>query len=68
MLCHRRGFIEDICYFTALANWNFSKVQRHKVLLQAQRAKGVKVVYRMFKKVDRTCRLCHLNTRLMKKR
>jgi uncharacterized LabA/DUF88 family protein len=46
-------------YFTALANWNFSKVQRHKVLLQAQRANGVKVVYGMFKKVDRTCRLCH---------
>ena len=51
--------IEDIYYFTALANWNTAKVQRHKVLLQAQRACGVKVVYGMFKKVDKACRLCH---------
>jgi uncharacterized LabA/DUF88 family protein len=54
-----KDFIEDIYYFTALANWNTNKMQRHKVLLQAQRAQGVKVVYGMFKKVDRTCRLCH---------
>jgi len=51
--------IEDIYYFTALASWNPGKMKRHKVFLQALRACGIKIVYGMFKKVDRKCRLCH---------
>jgi uncharacterized LabA/DUF88 family protein len=54
-----KDIIEDIYYFTALANWSPSKMQRHKVLLRAQKAFGVKVVCGMFKKVDRTCRICN---------
>lgn len=55
----RKDTIVDIYYFTALANWSPDKMQRHKLLLRAQKSRGIKVVYGMFKKVDRKCRRCH---------
>ena len=51
--------IGDILYFTALANWDMQKVNRHKVLIAALKFKGVKVILGQFQKVERRCRKCH---------
>ena len=48
----------DVFYFTALANWNPDKVERHKLLIRAQEYNGVKVIFGEFRRTTKTCRLC----------
>ena len=47
-----------VTYFTALANWNKGKVERHQTYLSALRATGVQVVLGRFSEVTRTCEHC----------
>lgn len=51
--------IVDILYFTAFANWNPDKVNRHRILIKALRLRGVKIVLGQFQKVTKKCHKCH---------
>lgn len=51
--------ITDILYFTALASWNPDKEKRHKIYIKALRTAGITPVYGKFKRVEKTCRICH---------
>jgi uncharacterized LabA/DUF88 family protein len=51
--------ITDIYYFTSYADWKPSKVERHKLLVNALTMKGVKVILGKFKIRDKECRICH---------
>ena len=51
--------IADVVYFTALANWDIQKANRHKILIAALRFKGVKIILGQFQKVEKHCRKCH---------
>lgn len=51
--------LNDIYYFTALAQWNENKVRKHKQYIRALETTGVKTIYGHFKKVTRKCRKCH---------
>jgi uncharacterized LabA/DUF88 family protein len=50
--------IAAIYYFTALATWSQSKVQKHRLFIKAQEMNGVKIVYGEFKRKDKYCNLC----------
>ena len=58
LFIQRQDQIVDILYFTAFANWDPQKVNRHRILINALRFKGVKVIYGQFQKVNKYCRLC----------
>lgn len=51
--------IVDVYYFTAYADWEPAKKNRHKLLIRALEIKGVKIVFGKFKLKDKKCRLCH---------
>lgn len=50
--------IIGVRYFTALAWWLRDAQDRHKRYIRALEANGVDVVYGLFKKKERTCRVC----------
>ena len=50
--------IVGVYYFTALQTWKPEKVVRHKLLIQANELKGVRIVYGEFKQRDRLCSVC----------
>jgi uncharacterized LabA/DUF88 family protein len=50
--------IVDILYFTAYTDWDASKKARHRLLVQALRMQGIKVIFGKFKRRDKTCSLC----------
>ncbi len=50
--------ISDIYYFTALANWNRDKVERHKLFIRVLKFLGIKIVYGQFKKDSKPCEKC----------
>lgn len=54
----KRDSIVDIYYFTALATWSQTKMQRHEKLIKALKLQNVKVVYGKFRWKDKTCPLC----------
>ena len=51
--------INKIYYFTALAQWDQSKVIKHKILIKALEIQGVKVIYGKFKMRDKKCPHCN---------
>lgn len=55
----RLDSLEQVLLFTALATWDPSKVQRHKLFIKANESAGVSVVYGEFKRKDKRCTLCH---------
>lgn len=59
LFVRRQDQIVEVLYFTALANWDIQKVNRHKLFISALKFKGVKVVLGQFQKVERRCRNCH---------
>lgn len=48
--------LSEVYYFTALANWNSEKVNRHKQYINALRYVGVDIVYGKFKRKNLKCR------------
>lgn len=50
--------IEEIIYFTALAEWSPAKMSRHKVFIRALRSCGIQIVYGKFRHVTRLCTMC----------
>jgi uncharacterized LabA/DUF88 family protein len=48
----------DIYYFTAIAEWNREKAEKHRNYIRMLEKEGVKVVYGKFKKVSRHCNIC----------
>jgi len=50
--------IEQIYYFTALAEWAPKKVKRHKQLITILKLNDINVVYGKFRKIEKKCRLC----------
>ncbi len=48
----------NIYYFTAIAEWNQSKAEKHKTYIRVLKSLGVKPVYGKFKKVTKHCNLC----------
>ncbi len=50
--------ITGIDYFTTLATWDPGKVVRHKLFIKAQENEAVNVVYGVFKRKQKTCRIC----------
>lgn len=50
--------IVDIIYFTSYAFWDQEKKKRHKILVDALRLRGVKIVFGKFKIRDKKCRIC----------
>ncbi len=59
LFVRRQDQIVEVLYFTALANWDVQKVNRHKLFISALKFKGVKVILGQFQKVERRCRNCH---------
>lgn len=59
LFVRRQDQIVDVVYFTALANWDIQKVNRHKVFISALKFKGVKVILGQFQRVEKRCRICH---------
>jgi len=59
LFIRRTDQIAEILYFTALANWDIQKVNRHKILISALKHKGVKIVLGQFQKVEKRCQQCH---------
>jgi uncharacterized LabA/DUF88 family protein len=53
-----REEIVQVRYYTALATWNPGKVEKHQAFIRAQRSRGVEVVYGVFRRTTRTCRVC----------
>jgi uncharacterized LabA/DUF88 family protein len=56
--------IVDIMYFTSYAFWDQEKKKRHKILIDALRLKGVKIVFGKFKMRDKECRICKSTYRI----
>lgn len=50
--------IECIYYFTAIAFWNPTKAEKHKLYIKALRINDVDTVYGKFKSVTRHCNTC----------
>jgi uncharacterized LabA/DUF88 family protein len=50
--------LEEVLYFTAVAEWDASKAAKHKLFIRAQESEGVKVIYGEFKRKERRCLLC----------
>jgi hypothetical protein len=50
--------IEEIYYFTTLAEWNKSKAAKHKKYIQALQNVGVKIVLGNFRKIFKKCNNC----------
>ncbi len=50
--------IRRVVLFTAYANWDQHKVDRHRILLNAQREEGVEVIFGRFKLKDCKCKSC----------
>ena len=48
--------LNTIYYFTALAEWDLGKVERHKTYIKALQYTSIKIVLGNFKKVTRRCR------------
>jgi hypothetical protein len=44
LFVRRQDQIVEVLYFTALANWDVQKVNRHKLFISALKFKGVKVI------------------------
>jgi uncharacterized LabA/DUF88 family protein len=59
LFVRRQDQIVDVLYFTALANWDVQKVNRHKIFISALKFKGVKVILGQFQRVEKRCRNCH---------
>jgi len=57
-LTKKSDTIENIYYFTALAEWDQQKVSKHKRLIRALEIEKVKVVYGKFKMRDKRCFKC----------
>ena len=57
-LTKKSDTIENIYYFTALAEWDQQKVSKHKRLIRALELEKVKVVYGKFKMRDKRCFKC----------
>ncbi len=51
--------LKEVYYFTALANWNSNKVNRHKIYIEALKTQDVKVILGKFKRVTKKCRKCY---------
>ena len=51
--------IESINYFTALANWQPERVERHKIYIRALESQNVDIIHGKFKRKDVTCKICH---------
>ncbi|MCU0599951.1 MAG: NYN domain-containing protein, partial [Desulfobacterales bacterium] len=50
--------IADVYYFTAMAYWKPDAEARHRILIEALRHRGVKVILGKFKEKDRFCKFC----------
>ncbi|MBP5233435.1 MAG: NYN domain-containing protein [Planctomycetes bacterium] len=51
--------VERVYYFSAFANWNPEKEEKHRRYVRALRNEGVVPVLGKFKKVTRYCSQCH---------
>ncbi|MDD5589379.1 MAG: NYN domain-containing protein [Candidatus Nanoarchaeia archaeon] len=50
--------ISGVYWFTALANWNPEKRQKHQLLIRASELSNVQIIYGEFKRKDKYCTLC----------
>jgi uncharacterized LabA/DUF88 family protein len=50
--------VENIYYFTALATWSPTKINKHKIYIKALQSKSVQTVYGEFKRKTKFCTLC----------
>lgn len=50
--------IENIYYFTALADWNIKKSEKHRLYIKALKTVGIIPIYGKFKGVHRHCNIC----------
>lgn len=57
----KQDSLSDIFYFTAFANWDADKVNRHKLFIRAQEHFGVTPIFGEFRKTNRRCRVCGRN-------
>lgn len=51
--------IKKILFFTAYAEWDQSKVARHKILIKALESEGVETILGRFKSKETRCRNCN---------
>ena len=56
-----RDTVAEILFFTSFVTWNPLKLARHKTYVSALRSVNVKIVLGAFRRVDQTCRLCHMS-------
>lgn len=50
--------ILNIYYFTALADWDLEKRQKHQILIKALESVDIKIIYGEFKRKEKFCNLC----------
>lgn len=53
------SYIHNVFYFTAHATWRPWAIKRHRLLIDALKNRGVKVILGKFKEKDRYCTKCH---------
>jgi uncharacterized LabA/DUF88 family protein len=54
----KQDTISGIYYFSAYATWKPHSMKRHRMLVDALKSRGVKVVMGKFKEKDRYCKKC----------
>lgn len=54
-----RDTLADVFYFTTLASWDLSKVQRHSLYIKVLESLNVKLVHGKFRKEHERCKICN---------
>jgi uncharacterized LabA/DUF88 family protein len=54
----RLDTLEEVLYFTAVAEWDARKAAKHRLFIRAQESEGVTIVYGEFKRKDKRCLVC----------